>query len=110
LAADLVISTVDPFTHADLTRERNDVRIAHRLQRAAGAAGPRWGSWRTLLELPRLQPARPGVLVASAWSPGGPDSWAQLLTGALAAYRAHEQLTGEDMRPTNKAFRLTPGR
>lgn len=104
LEADLVISTVDPYTHADLTRERADYRIARQL-RAAPGGGPRWTSWRTLLDLPGLQPARPGVLVASAWSPGGPDPWAQLLTGALAAYRAHAELTGEDIRPTNKAYR-----
>jgi phytoene dehydrogenase-like protein len=104
LVADLVISTIDPFSHADLTAERGDLRIARRLQRSAGG-GPRWTSWHTLLDLPPLQPARPGVLVASPWSPGGPDAWAQLLTGALAAYRAHEQLTGEDMRPTNKEYR-----
>lgn len=102
--AEAVISTVDPHTHADLTSERSDIRIARRLA-ASPAGGPRWTSWRTLLDLPPLQPARPGVLVASAWSPGGADPWAQLLTGALAAYRVHEQLTGEDMRPTNKAYR-----
>ncbi len=105
--ADAVISTVDPFTHADLTRERADGRIARRLQPSA-VAGPRWTSWRTLYDLPALQPARPGVLVASAWSPGGPDAWAQLLTGALAAYRVHEELTGEDMRPSNKSYRPGP--
>jgi hypothetical protein len=109
ITAELVISTVDPAEHADLTRERNDLRIARRVRPAPGG-GPRWSSWQTLLDLPRLQPARPGVLVASEWSPGGPDAWAQLLTGALAAYRAHEQLTGEDMRPTNKAYRFRPGR
>jgi len=109
LAAELVISTVDPFEHADLTRDRNDLRTARRLRPAPGG-GPRWESWGTLLDLPRLQPSRPGVLVASAWSPGGPDAWAQLLTGALAAYRAHELLTGEDMRPTNKEYRFRPGR
>ncbi len=105
--AEVVISTVDPFTHADLTHERADARIARHLRRSP-AGGPRWTSWRTLLDLPPLQPARPGVLVASAWSPGGPDAWAQLLTGALAAYRAHEDLTGEDMRPTNKEYRPGP--
>jgi phytoene dehydrogenase-like protein len=104
LLAETVISTVDPFTHADLTSERPDLVIARHL-RTSPAGGPRWNSWRTLLDLPRLQPARPGVLVASAWSPGGPDAWAQLLTGALAAYRAHEELTGEDMRPTNRSYR-----
>ncbi len=105
LPAEAVISTVDPATHADLTRERADFRIARRLA-PAPAGGPLWTSWRTLLDLPRVQPARGLVVVASAWSPGGPDAWAQLLTGALAAYRVHAELTGEDMRPTNKAYRL----
>lgn len=40
---------------------------------------------------------------ASASSAGGSEPWAQLLTGALAAYAAHEALTGEDIRPTNRA-------
>lgn len=102
-----VISTVDPFTHADLTSERADGRLARHLRRSP-TGGPRWASWRTLLDLPPLQPARPGVLVASTWSPGGPDAWAQLLTGALAAYRVHQDLTGEDMRPTNKEYRPGP--
>ncbi len=102
--ADLVVSTLSPGNHADLTSERVDIRTAQRLQEAPGG-GPRWSSWRTLLDLPGLEPARPGVLVASAWSPGGPDSWAQLLTGALAAYRAHAALTGQDLRPTNKTYR-----
>lgn len=96
-----VISTVDPFTHADLTRERADQRIAARLRRGPGP-GPVWTSWRTLADLPTLQPSLSGVLVASAWSVGGPDPWAQLLTGALAGYRIHADLTGEDIRPTNK--------
>jgi phytoene dehydrogenase-like protein len=96
-----VISTVDPFTHADLTHERADQRIAARLHRCAGP-GPAWTGWRTVLDLPTLQPSLPGVLVASAWSVGGPDPWAQLLTGALAAYRVHADLTGEDIRPSNK--------
>ncbi len=107
--AEAVVSTVDPHTHADLTGERADIRIARHLT-ASPAGGPRWTSWRTLLDLPPLQPARPGVLVASAWSPGGADPWAQLLTGALAAYRVHEDLTGEDMRPTNKEYRPPPVR
>ena len=52
----------------------------------------------------------PGLLEASAWSPAGPEPWAQLLSGALAAYELHEHLTGEDMRPTNKAWRPPPPR
>lgn len=48
---------------------------------------------------------RDGVatLSASAASHGGPEPWAQLLTGALAAYRVHLRLTGEDVSPTNRA-------
>ena len=95
-----VISTVSPATHGLLTRDRVDLRLANRL-RPAAVEGPLWETWRTLLELPRLQPSLPGVLVASAWSVGGADPWAQVLTGALAAYRAHAELTGEDVRPVN---------
>lgn len=102
--AELVISTVAPSVHAGLTRDRSDQRIARRLRPAPGG-GATWTSWRTLLDLPPLQSLRPGVLVTSAWSPAGPDSWAQLLTGALAAYRAHAELTGEDIRPTNRDYR-----
>jgi hypothetical protein len=96
----VVISTLNPIGHADLTRHNTDFRIA-RSVRPAASEGPLWASWHTLLDLPRLQTAVPGVLSASAWSPGGPDAWAQLLTGALAAYRVHADLTGEDIRPTN---------
>ncbi|HEY3338023.1 MAG TPA: FAD-dependent oxidoreductase [Propionicimonas sp.] len=98
------ISTLNPIDHADLTRDKADYRTA-RAVRPAAAQGPLWASWHTLLDLPRLQTAVPGVLSASAWSPAGPDTWAQLLTGALAAYRVHGDLTGEDIRPTNKDYR-----
>ncbi len=99
-----VISTLNPIDHASLTRDKADYRTA-RAVRPAAAEGPLWASWHTLLDLPRLQTAVPGVLSASAWSPAGPDAWAQLLTGALAAYRVHADLTGEDIRPTNKDYR-----
>ena len=98
------ISTLNPTGHADLTHEKADFRIA-RAVRPAATQGPLWASWHTLLDLPGLQTTVPGVLSASAWSPGGPDAWAQLLTGALAAYRVHGDLTGQDIRPTNKARR-----
>lgn len=56
-----------------------------------------------LLARPRLRtPGRPGHYHASASSPAGREPWAQLLTGALAAYAVHEQLTGEDIRPTHR--------
>ena len=49
-------------------------------------------------------PGRPDRFHASASSPGGSEPWAQLLSGALATYAAHEFLTGEDIRPTNRAL------
>lgn len=79
-----VISTVSPFTHADLTHERADQKLTRQLW-ASPSGGPMWRGWRTLLDLPKLEPSLPRVVVASAWSPGGPDSWAQILTGRLAA-------------------------
>ena len=36
---------------------------------------------------------------------GGAEPWAQLLVGALATYRVHSSLTGDDIRPSNKAYR-----
>ena len=50
-------------------------------------------------------PPFPALVEASAWSPAGPEPWAQVLTGALAAYRLHDLITGEDMRPANKAWK-----
>ena len=58
-----------------------------------------------LLVRPALRdPRRPEWFHASASSPGGSEPWAQLLSGALATYAAHEFLTGDDIRPTNKAI------
>ena len=58
-----------------------------------------------LLARPALRdPRRPEWFHASASSPGGSEPWAQLLSGALATYAAHEFLTGDDIRPTNKAL------
>ncbi|MFT3861711.1 FAD-dependent oxidoreductase [Micropruina sp.] len=69
------------------------------------SAGTRWTSPRTWLRLPPLRAETPGVVTASASSRGGNDPWAQLLSGALATYVTHENLTGADIRPTNKAVR-----
>ena len=44
-------------------------------------------------------------MLAGASSRGGNDPWAQLLSGALATYVTHENLTGADIRPTNKALK-----
>ena len=67
--------------------------------------GTRWTSPRTWLRQPPLRAATPGVYTASASSRGGNDPWAQLLSGALASYVLHEELTGADIRPTNRAYR-----
>jgi phytoene dehydrogenase-like protein len=86
-----VISTVSPFTHADLTRERPDQKATRQLW-ASPSGGPLWRGWRTLFDLPKLEPSLPRVVVASAWSPGGADAWAQLLTGRLAAQHLSAEL------------------
>lgn len=54
------------------------------------------------LARPGVRTADPAVFSASASSPGGAEPWAQILTGALATYAAHERLTGEDIRPGNR--------
>lgn len=46
----------------------------------------------------------PATLTAGPASHGGPEPWAQLLTGALAAYRVHRRLTGVDVSPRNRAI------
>jgi len=106
LACRAVVITTDPWQHLALTggADRDLARRTRRLT-PASTAGPRWRGWRTLLDLPPLRTGQAGSYAASAFSPAGPEPWAQLLTGALAAYRVHEDLTGQDMRPTNKAWR-----
>uniref|UniRef100_UPI00058E8C04 hypothetical protein n=1 Tax=Nigerium massiliense TaxID=1522317 RepID=UPI00058E8C04 len=55
------------------------------------------------LDLPALRdPDDDRLFTASASSRGGPEPWAQLLSAALATYAAHEALTGEDIRPSNR--------
>ena len=70
---------------------------------------PRWSRRDSftdqLLARPALRdPRRPDRFHASASSPGGEEPWAQVLAGALATYAAHEYLTGEDIRPTNRSL------
>lgn len=66
--------------------------------------GARWDGPRTWSRMPCLRPAS-GWYTASAASVGGTDPWAQLLSAALACYAAHLDLTGEDIRPTNKDYK-----
>ncbi len=53
----------------------------------------------------RRTPIIDDVPAASSCSPVGNDAWAELASAALAVYELHERLTGEDCRPTNRAFR-----
>ena len=53
----------------------------------------------------RRTPILGEVPAASACSPAGNDAWCELASAALAVYEMHERLTGEDCRPTNRAFR-----
>ncbi len=53
----------------------------------------------------RRTPIINDVPAASSCSPAGNDAWAELASAALAVYETHERLTGEDCRPTNRAFR-----
>lgn len=106
--ADQVVLALDPWTHDALVDHADPViaRAARRLHPVRhGSGGPQWRGWRTLRDLPPLDTGMRDVVAASACSPGGPDPWARLLTGALVAYRVQAQLTGEDIRPTNKAGR-----
>lgn len=41
---------------------------------------------------------------AGADTAAGGEEWAELMAAALAVYDLHERLTGEDCRPTNRAF------
>lgn len=73
--------------------------------RADPSFGTQWRSPRTWTRQPLLRPETRSVTLASASSRGGNDPWAQLLSAALATYVTHENLTGADIRPTNKAVR-----
>ena len=66
--------------------------------------GVAWRGWRTITRLPPIRTEDPTRFTASPASPAGGEPWAQLLSAALATYACHEQLTGADIRPTNKAL------
>lgn len=106
--ADATVLATDPWTASSLLPGDAGLRRSTRRIVPAATAGPRWEGLRTLLALPRLTTGTPGVYAASAFSPAGPEPWAQVLTGALVTYRVHADLTGEDARPTNKQFTLPP--
>ncbi|AOH44597.1 carotenoid dehydrogenase [Propionibacterium sp. NM47_B9-13] len=66
--------------------------------------GTAWPAWRDRPPIAWRQDGPIPVLAASPASHGGPEPWARLLTGALAAYLTHERLTGDDIRPSNKTI------
>lgn len=70
---------------------------------ARGPALSDTGGWRRRPVLGWTRHDGVATLAASPASHGGPEPWAQLLTGALAAYQVHLHLTGEDVSPTNRA-------
>ena len=67
------------------------------------ASGLRWHGPATVAAFHPL--AGESCVYAGSGTLGGAEPWAQLLVGALATYRVHEQLTGDDIRPSNKAYR-----
>lgn len=79
------------------------------LDHTQGAPDPGFGvAWRGVGTMSRLQPLRllPGIYAASAASPAGNDPWAQILSGALATYAVHQDLTGADIHPSNRSAEL----
>jgi len=70
---------------------------------APSSSGLRWHGPATIAAFHPL--AGNNCVYAGSGTLGGAEPWAQLLVGALATYRVHEQLTGDDIRPSNKAYR-----
>lgn len=78
--------------------------------RSPGDLDPRWGwtidSFQQWVDRPPLhargrRPDGAGWQVSAA-SHAGNEPWAELLGAALVSYEVHEQLTGADIRPTNR--------
>lgn len=83
---------------------------------------PDWGwdvgSWQRWLQRPRIPTAAESRAAdvppdAVPWRAGvashaGNEPWAEVLSAALLAYEVHEALTGQDIRPTNRAATPIP--
>ena len=108
LVTQATVLAINPWRASSLVGGDPVLRLSTRKLAPAATAGPRWEGWRTLLALPPLATGTPAVYAASEFSPAGPEPWAQLLTGALASYRVHADLTGEDARPSNKQYKPPP--
>jgi glycine/D-amino acid oxidase-like deaminating enzyme len=70
---------------------------------AATSAGLRWRGPGTVGAFHPV--AGENQAYAGSGTVAGTEPWARLLVGALAAYRVHDTLTGDDIRPSNKAYR-----
>ena len=70
---------------------------------APSSSGLRWHGPATVAGFHPL--AGNSCVYAGSGTLGGAEPWAQLLVGALATYRVHFSLTGDDIRPSNKAYR-----
>jgi len=70
---------------------------------APSSIGVRWHGPATVAAFHPL--AGDSCVYAGSGTLGGAEPWAQLLVGALATYRVHLLLTGDDIRPSNKAYR-----
>jgi hypothetical protein len=94
-----------------VTFERQDgpdverIVVDHTQSRPDPAWGARWSGASSWLRRPPVRGPREGEWRAGTGGRGGDDPWAQLLSGALAAYDIHAVLTGEDIRPGNRAYR-----
>jgi hypothetical protein len=73
---------------------------------STGAPTPSGLRWHGPATVGAFHPiAGDGYVYAGSGTLGGAEPWAQLLVGALATYRVHAQLTGDDIRPSNKGYR-----
>jgi hypothetical protein len=70
---------------------------------APSSKGLRWHGPATVAGFHPL--AGDSCVYAGSGTLGGAEPWAQLLVGALATYRVHYSLTGDDIHPSNKAYR-----
>ncbi len=71
-----------------------------------GAPSPSGLRWHGAATVGAFHPVAGDTYVyAGSGSIGGAEPWAQLLVGALATYQVHARLTGDDIHPSNKAYR-----
>ena len=73
---------------------------------STGAPSPSGLRWHGTATVGAFHPTLGGwVVYAGSGTLGGAEPWARLLVGALATYRVHASLTGDDIHPSNKAYR-----